>query len=290
MSDSLPVIVFQQLREVFFSDDLTPKPFSLPEKGSAQDDPLDRYIALMLDEIQGIDVITSGANTSPDVVVLDSSTKKDILLEGEEEFSSRIIGLEVKKLDRTPTGKVARLTGLDYNSTPPGPYFEVKDSKGNSVKIKSYTLFLCVEKRSDDYFTTAMVLSTNTFINSDDKEYVFATGNRTKEIGLGTFQDGVNRNRPMYVFGNPLSVDGTDEHATLILDSDEVVETLLHFQDLRRQDEAGRWVEFRSYQDSRDLPASHVVQTINDPVKVPSKRTSSTNPRGKFELDFEVTD
>ena len=41
-------------------------------------------------------------------------------------------------------------------------------------------------------------------------------GERTKEIGLGTYGDGANRNRPMVIFANPLGSDVLDRKITLV--------------------------------------------------------------------------
>ena len=55
------------------------------------------------------------------------------------------------------------------------------------------------------------------FINSDFELYKEAIGVRTKKIDLGSYGDGMDRQRPMFVFPNPLNIPGIrGERSTLI--------------------------------------------------------------------------
>jgi hypothetical protein len=77
--------------------------------------------------------------------------------------TSRIVAIEVKKLERTK-GKIARATGLDYNTMPPCGTVRIYDAEDVPLDIRGFYLFVAQEKlaKQDKY-----ILSTNTFQISD---------------------------------------------------------------------------------------------------------------------------
>lgn len=115
----LPVEIFAQLRRRFFDDAGRPVPFPLRDKQNTQDDPFDEFLASkVFDDLPCIRCEKAGGPlVAPDMVCyrpdgIDGATPAD--LAGD---ASRIIALEVKKLERTRRGKVARGSGLDYYTT-----------------------------------------------------------------------------------------------------------------------------------------------------------------------------
>ena len=130
-----------------------------------------------------------------------------------------IIGLEVKKLERTKQGTVARASGLDYNTTPPCGQMRIYDENDASLDIRGFYLFVCIEPDQLDSrrsLCTGLVLADGNVLNDDFELYLAITGERAKRIGLGTYGDGMDRARPMTVFANPLGVTAFDRAVTLI--------------------------------------------------------------------------
>ncbi len=125
MSDTrteLPVEVFQALRSGFFQAGGTPKIYKIRDKKNTQDDPIDEYIHSILSTKLAPNITTtksSGPLINPDMVIYRPKScdfvSRTILVSD----STRIFGFEVKKIERQPSGSVARSSGLDYNTTPP---------------------------------------------------------------------------------------------------------------------------------------------------------------------------
>lgn len=144
----LSVEAFLSLGDRFFDANSSPRAYTLRDKRNTQDDPLDEYISRFLDSDlpPDVEVVKStGPLISPDMVVYKPAecnhiARPELLLD-----PTRIFGLEVKKLERQPSGMIARASGLDYNTTPPCGTIRVYDSKGNSFDIKGYYLFVCQE-------------------------------------------------------------------------------------------------------------------------------------------------
>ena len=117
-----------------------------------------------------------------------------------------MMGIEVKKLERGQDGKIARASGLDYNSTPPCGAIRVYDASGQPLDMRGFYLFVCLErgKRVGTNWLSALALCDGNALNADFDYYLAVAGERSKEIGVGTYGDGANRNRPMVIFANPL--------------------------------------------------------------------------------------
>jgi hypothetical protein len=206
---------------------------------------------------------------------------------------SRIVGLEVKKLERTAQGAVARASGLDYNTTPPCGRIRVYDAGGAPLDIRGFYLFVCREAaraRSPDYVLTALALVDGQLLNADFDFYLSIVGERLKKIGLGTYGDGADRARPMLIFGNPLGVPQLDRRATLVHPSAKLgqdVPGIRLVHRIRRTRAGGRKEVLYGYRLASDVPRGWTIATLADPFPTP-EREEQTRPRGRFKLSFRV--
>lgn len=291
MSKDLTVEAFLALNDVFFDQKGLPKLFALPPKANTQDDPLDSYIVKELSSrlgSEGIKVLGSGSPLiSPDLALRDAGLSK---VPSDPTDLSKIVGVEVKKLERT-NGRIARESGLDYNSTPPCGTIRVYTEDRDAIDVRGFYLFVCQESdQPGKNFLSALALTDGNFLNEDFGYYLAVTGVRTKETDLGTFKDGANRLRPMVIFSNPLSVKQLDEHATLIHPDED-----LHhrFPGLRVVGTITRTIpdsdpkQVRTYYCYRVLPSEPDARwNLTDPLKKP-KRQKATQQRGRFTIDLE---
>ena len=208
---------------------------------------------------------------------------------------TRILGVEVKKLERTPGGPIARASGLDYNTTPPCGTVRVYDPKGIPLEIRSFYLFVCQEPIAESrrrYRLTGLVLCDGNLLNADFGYYLSIVGERKKEIGLGTYGDGVNRARPMLIFSNPLGIPQLDHKVTLIHSSDQVDQehsNLRRVGVITRTAAASRGHDFYCYRVRRDTARGDSLFRLTDPFPSPT-RTERTQPRGRFRVDIRPSD
>ena len=295
----LSVEVFLSLRHRLFQPDATPRPFRLREKRNTQDDPLDEYICGILEDDSQNDITVTkapGPLVTPDMVVhrptLCDTTLKDKL----RADSTAIIGLEVKKLQRGSSGIIARASGMDYNTTPPCGTVRIYDRRREVLDVSGFYLFVCQEEvpgQQRIYKITALVLCDGNILNEDFDYYLSVVGQRSKEIGLGTFGDGANRIRPMLIFANPLGARFLDHHSTLIhsrMNLQTEHPSLYRAGSIERSvpgDVDRRTRVFHCYRDRSNLGEStqHFVQFRHlDPFPTP-RRSRTTVPRGRFILN-----
>jgi hypothetical protein len=286
-SSDLSIELFLILKQIFTDLNGNSKMFSLREKRNTQDDPLDEFIASEVAKMSNkIECIKSpGPLISPDFVFYRNSECKKIPLEQLKNSPSKIIAIEVKKLERSKTGKIARETGLDYNTTPPCGTVRFFDEDNNPVDVKGFYLFICLESKNDKFFVSALTLCDGDVLNEDFSLYLRITGKREKQLHLGTYSDGIDRMRPMLIFSNPLGVPFLDHKFTLITkhnlsDTDQRINLL------------GKIL--RSF-DSTKTNLFHVFGTENstneivelkDPFPIPKNRVVETQSRGKFRINF----
>lgn len=287
---NLALKVFVVLRNLFFDEVGNPIYFYLREKLNTQDDPFDEYIAdeltKQLPAMGATCQKSSGPLISPDMVVFRLGIQTNS--EKVENNPDEIIGIEVKKLERGANGKVARSTGLDFNSTPPCGSIRIYDSNDKELIIKGFYLFACLEQdMSGNYFVSAMTLCDGSILNDDFDLYMQITGSREKGINLGTYGDGANRNRPMLLFSNPLGAEYLDNKITLIssLDLSQEHGNIELAWNFIRTGVDGVARSFYVYMDCRDLDAGYVASVINEPFPTPKKRVTETQGRGKFRLE-----
>lgn len=219
LNSDLAVDVFDVLQLSFFNPDGTPKPYRLRDKRNTQDDPFDELVHKIIQENlkDGVCEKASGPLISPDMAILRPGQVENQPKEALRNDSSRLFGLEVKKLERTSAGPIARASGLDYNTTPPCGTITIYDKNDSPIDIRSYYLFVCQENLDHGtYQLTALALCDGDVLNEDFGLYRSIVGQREKTIGIGTYHDGANRDRPMLIFPNPLGVPELDRSATLI--------------------------------------------------------------------------
>jgi hypothetical protein len=283
---------FAALAAEFFGPDGQPTTFALRDKRRTQDDPFDEHVGEVLarrlpDEIQ---VLLSGKpNVSPDLVIARPG-ETQLLMHGGGDLDSRhIIAIEVKKLDWTPTG-VRRSSGMDYNSTPPCSTVKIVADNGQLLRVVAF--YLCVVLRPLDYgqvSVNGMALVSGAAINEDSGLYDEITGIRQKQIGLGSYGDGMNRQRPMLVFANPFGWPWLRGHATLIhpsqgLEADQDIEMRRR---MYRKSREGKDREFFCYRLAGE-ELSEPEPDVTEPFPSPSNRKTDTIPRGTFRISLAV--
>lgn len=218
----LTVETFLLLRDKFFDTRGNPISFPLRDKRNTQDDPFDEYISEILKKDlpnNSSCIKASGPLITPDLVVLRSEICKNSTPQQLQNDLSRIVAVEVKKLERAKNKKIARESGLDYNTTPPCGTVRIYDSTNRPLNIRCFYLFICQEpdeSRKGYFRLTAFSLCDGNVLNQDFDFYLSIVGERTKQIGIGTYKDGFNRQRPMLVFANPLGAKEMDRQITLI--------------------------------------------------------------------------
>ncbi len=279
------VDIFCKLRGHFFDTALNPIPFHLRPKINTQDDPLDEYITKeILSKLSGgIKCERSGSLTSPDAVIYsqDASQLHPIQLDNN---IKKMVGLEIKKVGRRNNGTLARLNTIDFNSTPPCGTILVYSNLDESMPIRCFYLFVCLEKSKKNVFISSLSLVDGDLLNDDFDFYLSIVGEREKTISLGSYGDGINRSRPMLVFPNPLSISVFDRNATLI-HYDTNIHGMSKIATINRLNVSGTNKQFTCYCAKGDSKLSEIIN-LGDPFTVPKNRSIRTNQRGKFKISF----
>lgn len=291
----LIVEAFVILRNKFYNPDGTPNPYALRDKRNTQDDPLDEHISNILKaELKTADCVrASGPLISPDLVLFRPELCTDVSSVVLRNDLTRIVGIEVKKVERTAAGVVARASGLDYNTTPPCGTIRVYDIENKSVDIRGFYLFVCQEPiggRTNTYQLTAMVLCDGNVLNQDFGLYLSAVGQRVKKIDLGSYKNGADRTRPMFIFANPLGAPELDHSVTLVHPAQGLERSNqglgLVYRLLRSL--GSKELVFYCYRTKSDIPQDHTVVDLKDPFPTPS-RVTTTQSRGRFRLPVRVS-
>jgi len=286
----LTVTAFQALRDRFFDPQGKPVPFALRAKLNTQDDPFDEYLANdVLAKLPGIHCVkATGPLITPDMALFRSG----IVEKGDygqfENDLNHIVAIEVKKLERTAQGGVARASGLDFNTTPPCGRVRVYNQQEHPITIRGFYLFVCLEAASDGNILTALSLVDGDLLNTDYELYMSIVGEREKRIGLGSYRDGADRARPMLIFSNPLGVPELDHAVTLVHPSRSLADSdgaLRQVHEIHRRTREGGTNCFFAYRDRRDVPPSNQTTILEDPFPTP-EREAKTRPRGRFRLPF----
>lgn len=286
------------LREAFFGKGAAPLAYHLRDKRNTQDDPFDEHVYRIL--CRGFPAKTkcvqaAGPLITPDLVVMRPHLCNGVSRTVLASDLTRIAAIEVKKLERTRGGTIARASGMDYNTTPPCGTVRVYDQSGHSLDIRSFYLFVCqeaVKGSAGRYALSALVLCDGDLLNADFEYYLSIVGERTKEVGLGTYGDGANRNRPMLIFANPLGVAELDRCATLIHQGSDLGQQstpLRRIGLIKRTISTGGHREFHCYRLAGDVPMEHRDFKLVNPFPSPT-RDVATQPRGRFRLDVRPTE
>jgi hypothetical protein len=111
-------------------------------------------------------------------------------------------------------------------------------------------------------------------------------------LGLGTYGDGVNRQRPMLIFANPLGAAQLDRHCTWVtaLPPTAVDSRFGHVYEIGRSIPEGGQGIFHAYRAQDDIPSQWEPQLLVDPFPKPIRRVVTTQSRGKFRLPISVRD
>jgi hypothetical protein len=290
----LTLEAFTILREHFFDQNGAPKPFPLREKRNTQDNPLDEYICGVLrNHLQGSECVPApGPLINPDLVLLRPEQCNGVFRAVLRDDLTRIVGIEVKKLERTKSGSVARQSGLDYNTTPPCGTIRVYDVNDNPLDIRGFYLFVCQEQgpgAENTYKLSALALCDGNVLNEDFDLYLSAVGQREKEIGLGTYGNGADRHRPMFIFANPLGIPELDNAATLVHPDATLAkaETSLRMAYRLIRTTKDRERVFYCYRLAVDIETDHCITDLKDPFSTPISRSTLTQSRGRFRLPIE---
>jgi hypothetical protein len=208
---------------------------------------------------------------------------------------NRMIAIEVKKLERTKSGKIARASGLDYNTTPPCGMVRVYDATTRPLDIRGFYLFLCQEPHTGgrQQAITALCLCDGNLLNADFQYYLSIVGQRSKEIGLGTYGNGVNRQRPMLIFANPLGATELDGTATLVHPRDDLANEmpgLVRVGTITRKAPSALGTTMHCYRTIRDTREGTKPFELTDPFPTPASREEQTQPRGRFRINVKLCD
>lgn len=288
---------FLILRNSFFSKGPKPRPFRIRDKRNTQDDPLDEYIHRLLSSQLPSDVDcfkAPGPLITPDLVVLRPEVCKMTAKATLALSLTHIVAIEVKKLQRTKSGTIARPSGMDYNTTPPCGTVRVYDSRGASLDVRGFYLFVCQEavpRQAGKYQLSALALCDGNLLNEDFDYYLSIVGARVKEIGLGTYGNGANRARPMLIFSNPLSTRQLDHGVTLIHSRDDLERDIAQLRKvgiIKRTVQQRGAKAFYCYRLANDVPENYESFELLNPFPLPT-RTVKTQPRGRFRLNFQTT-
>lgn len=294
----LPGEAFLSLCPAFFGESAAPLTYHLRDKRNTQDDPFDEHIHGLLSNRlppQTVCAKAPGPLITPDLVIMRPGLCDGVSRAVLASDLTRVAAIEVKKLERTSLGTVARISGLDYNTSPPCGRVRVYSQDLRALHIRGFYLFVCqeaVQGAIGNYRASALVLCDGNLLNADFDYYLSVVGERTKKIGLGTYGNGADRNRPMVIFANPLSATELDRQATLVhpaKDLDQQFPQLRHVGLIRRTVPAGGSQEFYCYRLTSDVPADYSPFELVDPFPSPA-RVERTQPRGRFQLDVRPAD
>jgi len=257
MSQIIPK-VFYTLCNHFFYEDGTRAKFKLESKSISVSDPFVEYLEKeVLIKLKKIKYIVAPLHISPDLAFYEEENKLD-----------NIFGIEVKT-SKNKSGDI------NFNSTPPcGKIIIEVDEKEETVS--SYYLFVQLSPLDEEnsFEIGTMMLIDGDFINSDFDLYLEAIGIREKRIDLGSYGDGMDRQRPMFVFPNPLGISGLrSERSTLI--SKE------RFGSLEFDDEIGMVAVLN--REGKKFFAYQAVRNLNGPF-VNVTRSTSTKIRNKLKI------
>jgi len=286
----LVVATFLVLRDALFDERGAPRAFPLRDKRNTQDDPFDEYLCEILGRLNGASCVKApGPLITPDLVVLTPEACATRSRPELRDDLSRIVGFEVKKLERTERGTIARLSGMDYNTTPPCGTVRVVDADGKPLDIRGFYVFVCqepVEGAPRTYRLTALAVCDGNLLNSDFEYYLSIVGERVKEIAVGSYADGANRTRPMLIFVNPFALPQLARHPVLVHPRPNLQEVIRRWRRigvLRRRERSGDERTFYCYAAAEDALGAEEFNLL-EPFPRP-ERTAATQPRGRFRLN-----
>lgn len=259
MSNLVPK-VFYKLCKHFFIEDGHKCRFHLPYKETVVSDPFVEYLSKNVFNNKfkinkkPVKTIVAPSHVSPDLVFYTGDVEN-------------IFGLEVKTTKQVSGD-------MNFNSTPPCGRVVVEIGDVETI-IPCYYLVVQLEEIEKEYEIGTMAMIDGDFINKDFDLYKEATGIREKRIDLGTYGDGMDRQRPMFVFPNPLGIPGIrSERSTLISKEDFLKEGMCW-------DELGK-VAILKREDS--FYAYQAIRMLNEPFTT-VERSTETKQRQRLKIN-----
>lgn len=139
------------------------------------------------------------------------------------------------------------------------------------------------------YQLTALALCDGDVLNEDFSLYLSAVGQREKKIHLGSYENGADRTRPMFIFANPLGVPELDHSVTLVHPSQDLENLYQDLGLIYRLFRSSKEKEqlFYCYRKKHDIPKDHFVIDLKNPFPTPF-RVTKTQSRGRFRLPIKV--
>lgn len=284
--------VFAALAAEFFTPDGTPRAFALRDKRQTQDDPFDEHVGIVLNQRlpEEMRVFLSGRPlVSPDLIVARPEETRALLQGGKDVDSRHIIGIEVKKLNWNKSG-TGRASGMDYNSTPPCSTIKIEADNGALVRIAAFYLYIILRPApGNQSVVSSLALVSGAVLNEDVELYERITGIRQKVIGLGSYGDGVDRQRPMLLFANPLGWPWLVGHATLLHSAQgiESEQDVVMRRRMYRTTREGASREFFCYRMAGEIPEAPEPD-VTEPFPTPKNRKTETTQRGRFKISLAV--
>ena len=284
--------VFAALAAEFYSPGGEPLPFKLRDKRQTQDDPFDEHIGIILrqrlpDEMR---VFLSGKPlVSPDLIVARPEESRHLLQGGGDLDSRHIIGIEVKKLNWSASG-TGRASGMDYNSTPPCSTVKIEADNGALLRVAAFYLYVVLQPAAGNQLVvSSLALVSGAILNEDVELYDRITGIRQKVIGIGSYGDGLDRQRPMLVFANPLGWPWLVGHATLLHPAQEIEseQDVIMRRRMYRITREGVSREFFCYRMTGETPEGP-EPNVTEPFPTPRNRRTETIQRGRFKISLAV--
>lgn len=287
MGPDIAMLAFKAISDALL-DGNVPVPFRLDNKGSSQEDPFDCLIGEILSSaLRKQDIVVevdAGSLVSPDLVLYRVSSGYAL---ANTPSTNDVIGIEVKKVEVKARG--ARLADTDYNSTPPCGTIRVYDQDLRAIDVPGFYLFATLEGvpgETGTYVATSLALVDGNMLNADFGFYLSMIGERTKTIGLGTYGDGANRERPMLLFSNPLGAGCLAGAFTLVHRSSNLsMEGVREIGTLSRSTVDGEFNTFHCYRTVVCAPSELAPVKYVDPFRMP-ERSEKTSQRGRFRLQI----
>jgi hypothetical protein len=251
--------VFLSLCKHFFSEDGTKNRFTLPERTGNVDDPFVEYLAKNVFVDIDFHHIMAPPLVSPDMAFFRSREE--------------IFGLEIKTVKNITSG-------INFNSTPPCGRILIEIDNIES-EVPCYYLFVQLDEHGGEQEIGHMMMVDGNFINKDFDLYLAAVGEREKRIDLGTYKDGMDRQRPMFVFPNPLSIKGLRAERSTLISS-------INFGEQKRNyyEQVSLVAKIRREIEEPTFYAYQAVRQLVNPIETPDRKTA-TKIRNKLKVSMQ---
>lgn len=283
MLSDLSLDYFKILRNHFFDEKFSSVPFYLKLKKNTQDDPFDTYLSESQFNIpNACRARAPGPLITPDFVFYRNPLPNSFSCLD----TTQIIGVENKRIELRPS-EIPRLSSIDFNSTPPCGKIRIFKND-NPFDIRGFYLVSIIDSdKSNAYqkIMKAFCLVDGDFFNNDFNFYLESVGPREKKIEIGSYKDGIDRVRPMFVFPNPICLDDLSSCASLIheaADLDKLDSSIVKTHKIIRSSNNNKNT-FYVYRSKIDCDNLNSIKIIENPF-LDKKLKKETSQRGKFKL------